>query len=454
MLPTRYFAFLNRTGTLVRAAVCCGVGVAFLSMASAPAFAAEMDNLKQQLRDLQNRLDQIESQQAAPPVVPKKMVRSGKSNVALTVSGQISRTSFFADDGTENGFFHTDNENSSTRWRLKGKAKIDNEWTAGTLFEQDIEDNRSTSVQIDQDVSVNGGKGFALDNRHMVIWLQSKSAGRFWIGKTNTASNNIVQIDLSGTGIVQYSGRGDLGGSFQFRAEDTKFATKLTAVKTFTDAGVAIPDVNTKGADTGANPKISTVDSQFDGMSRRNLIRYDTPKFGGFQLSASAVQGDAWDITGRYSANYKDAGLKISAGLAYWEFGERDGSGEKGFHGGIGGSISVLHSSGFNLTFAAGTLNREDKADTIDDPVTFYIKPGFQFKGSSLGKTSISVGYGRTEDLAKQNDEYENFHVAVVQNIDAAALELFAFWELNSLDRDGADFEDINIGGIGARMKF
>ncbi|MCH8139172.1 MAG: hypothetical protein IH926_09535, partial [Proteobacteria bacterium] len=102
MLPTRYFAFLNRTGTLVRAAVCCGVGVAFLSMASAPAFAAEMDNLKQQLRDLQNRLDQIESQQAAPPVVPAKMLRSGKKQVTLSLSGQVNRVSMFVDDGTLN----------------------------------------------------------------------------------------------------------------------------------------------------------------------------------------------------------------------------------------------------------------------------------------------------------------------------------------------------------------
>jgi len=99
MLPTRYFAFLNRTGTLVRAAVCCGVGVAFLSMASAPAFAAEMDNLKQQLRDLRNRLDQFESQQAAPPVVPERFISSGKKKVSLSLSGQVNRVSMFVDDG-------------------------------------------------------------------------------------------------------------------------------------------------------------------------------------------------------------------------------------------------------------------------------------------------------------------------------------------------------------------
>ncbi|MCH8197231.1 MAG: porin [Proteobacteria bacterium] len=411
---------------MVRAAVCCGVGVAFLSMASAPAFAAEMDNLKQQLRDLQKRLDQIESQQAAPPVVPERFIRSGKKNVSLSISGQISRASFFADDGTKNGIFHTDNENSSTRWRFKGKAKINNEWTAGTLFEQDIEDNRSVNVQIDQDTSVNGSKGSVFDNRHMVIYLDSKSLGRLWIGKTNTASNNVVQNDLSGTGIVQYSGRGDLGGGFFFRTE-------------------GLPNA----AD---GPKIGTVDDQMDGLSRRNLIRYDTPKFAGFQLRASHIQGDAWDIAGWYSANYKQAGLKVAAGVAYWQQGERTNS----FHSGVGGSISVLHSSGFNLTLAAATQDREDAASggATDDPVTFYVKPGFQFKATSLGKTAISVGYGRTEDLDANNDEYQNIHVAVVQNIDAAALELFAFWEVNILDRDGQDFENINIGGIGARMKF
>ena len=237
------------------------------------------------------------------------------------------------------------------------------------------------------------------------------------------ASNNIVQIDLSGTGMVQYSGANDIGGGFKYRTEGVLGA--------------------------GDGPKVNDVYSQFDGLSRQNQIHYDSPKFAGFHVSASHGQGDIWDIAGRYAANYKDAGLKISAGIAYWEKGKNSSSIENG----IGGSVSVLHSSGFNLTLAAASEQREDSS-SIDDPVNFYIKPGFQFKATSLGKTAISFGYGRTDDKKEQNDEAENFHVAVVQNIDAAALELFAFWELNSLDRDGEDFEDINIGGIGARMKF
>ena len=256
----------------------------------------------------------------------------------------------------------------------------------------------------------------------MNVYIQSKSAGKLTLGKTDMASNNIVQIDLSGTGVVQYSGANDIGGGFGYR---------------------------TKG-DLGSadGPSIGSVYSQFDGLSRQNQIHYDTPKFAGFMLSVSHGQGDIWDVAGRYSANYKQAGIKVSAGIAYWEFGKNTNS----FDSGIGGSISVLHSSGANLTIAAATQDRE--GSSIDDPTNFYIKPGFQFKGTSLGKTAISVGYGVTNDRAAQNDEAQNIHVAVVQNIDAAALELFAFWEINILDRDGEDFENINIGGIGARMKF
>ncbi|MCH8097957.1 MAG: porin [Proteobacteria bacterium] len=407
----------------MRAAVCCGVGVAFLSMAGAPAFAAEMDNLQKQLRNLQTRIDQLESQQAAPPVVPAKMTRSGKKQVTLSVSGQVNRISMIADDGTLNSFFHSDNENSSTRWRFIGKAKINSDWSAGLKIEQDIgQSNNSSGVKIDFTSEDKSTSDTSFDNRQMNVYIKSKSAGKLTLGKTDMPSNNIVQIDLSGTGVVQYSGTNDIGGGFGFRTK-----------------GVL-------GAADG--PSISTVYNQLDGLSRQNQIRYDTPKFAGFQLAVAHGQGDIWDIAARYSANYKQAGIKISAGIAYWEFGKNTNS----FDSGIGGSISVLHSSGANLTFAAATQDRS--GSSVDDQVSFYVKPGFQFKATSLGKTNVSVGYARADDRSVQNDEYQNIHVAVVQNIDAAALELYAFWEINILDRDGEDFENINIGGIGARMKF
>ncbi|MFQ5765573.1 MAG: hypothetical protein ACE5GT_11640, partial [Rhodospirillales bacterium] len=128
---------------------------------------------------------------------------------------------------------------------------------------------------------------------------------------------------------------------------------------------------------------------------------------------------------------------------------------------GFGGSASFLHKSGANLTFSAGTVDREEGEGTpefpgavVDDPVGFFIKPGWQFNLTPLGKTNISAHYARNDDMQAQGDEFESWGFAVVQNIDLAALELFAFFRQYSLDRDGEDFEDINIAGIGGRVKF
>ena len=430
MLPTRYFAFLNRAGTLVRAAACCGTALAFLSMASAPAFAAEMDNLKQQLRNLQNRLDQLESQQAAPPVIPKKVVRSGKAPVTLTLSGQFSRISFFADDGFDDGFFNSDNEMSSTRWRFVGAAKINSEWSAGGKIELDVEGNSSDGVTIDQDTSKGDND---TDQRQMNVYIKSKSLGKLTLGKTDAVSNNIAQIDLSGTSIAEYSGIQDVGGSLQFRNSAT---------------GANVSKVSAGSTQTGDG-----VWSQFDGMSRRNVIRYDSPSLAGFTASASHIQGDAKDVALRYKANYKQAGLKVAAGIAYWQHGERSTS----FEGGIGGSVSLLHSSGANITFSAGTAMRDDEASQ-NDPWGFFVKPGFQFKATSLGKTAVSGHYARADDLGTSisDPEFQSFGFELVQNIDAAALELFVFFSNWSLDSStsGEEFDDINMGGFGARLKF
>ena len=116
--------------------------------------------------------------------------KSGNPRVKLGLSGQVNRVSFWADDGTQSNFFHSDNENSSTRFRLVGSARITDDWSAGTLIEQDIgQTNNSSSVEIDQDVSVTD---VSFDNRHLLFYLNSKRFGKLWLGKGDTASNNIT----------------------------------------------------------------------------------------------------------------------------------------------------------------------------------------------------------------------------------------------------------------------
>ena len=453
MQPSKHPSLSSRLGAPVRAALVCGAALAFFTLAGAPAFAQDLGDLKAQLEALQKRIEQLEAEQKAQKkaieaVPKKKIVTSGKEPVKLTLSGQVNRVSFFADDGTASEFFHSDNENSSTRWRLVGSARISDEWTVGTLIEQDIgQTNNSSSVDIQQDTSASD---VSFDNRHLTFWLDSKRLGRLWLGKGDTSSNNITQIDLSGTGVIEYTGLEDIGGSLQFRAEDTAFAPIIDAPDTTTNLD-SNPRVN-----GGSDATSTGVYSQFDGLSRRNRIQYDTPTVGGFKLGFTHVQGDAWDVSARYTANYKQVGLKVAAGVAYWDYGSRNSFLDAGY----GGSVSVLHKSGANLTFSAGTVDREEGEDSatgfsdVDDPVGYFIKPGWQFNLTPLGKTNVSFHYGRTDDMQEQGDEFESWGLAVVQNIDIAALELFAFYRRYSLDRDGEDFEDIDLAGFGGRVKF
>ena len=70
------------------------------------------------------------------------------------------------------------------------------------------------------------------------------------------------------------------------------------------------------------------------------------------------------------------------------------------------------------------------------------------------GKTNVSFHYGRTDDLQAQGDEFTSWGLAAVQNIDAAGAEIYAFFRQYDLDRAGQNFEEINLGGAGARIKF
>ena len=352
-------------------------------------------------------------------------VTRGKSGVLLTLSGQVNRLTWAADDGTESNWFHADNENSSTRWRLIGKGKIDEEWSVGTLIEQDIQTNSSSANFIQQKTSSGAADSVSFDNRHMLFYVDNKRLGRFIFGRGNMASNNIVQIDLSGTTVIEYSGLRDIGASLKFRTE---------------------------GFGPGSDgPTVGSVYSQFDGLSRRQRIEYQTPRVAGFAVWIAHGQGDLWDVAIRYWANFKEAGLKVAAGAAFWSFGKASSTFSEGF----GGSFSVLHSSGVNVTFATASQNRED-VSPLEDPFSLFIKGGWQLKVVPIGKTNISVHYGRADDLVANDDEFTSWGLAVVQNIDKVATELFIFFRQYDLDRaaGGGNFEKLNMGGVGGRVKF
>ncbi|MCG8616451.1 MAG: porin, partial [Desulfobacterales bacterium] len=178
-----------------------------------------------------------------PVMTTKGMAKSGNDKVQLQVYGQVNRAVLATDDGTNTDLFHVDNNNSSTRIGMKGKAKINDDLTAGTKIEVQFASNSTAAV--DQDNESAGPNNFT--KRHLDAYFQSKTWGKFSIGQGDTATNGTSEIDLSGTSVAGYSYAGGVAGGLNF-------------VDPATD--------NLSGI------QISDVMSHMDGLSRNDRFRY------------------------------------------------------------------------------------------------------------------------------------------------------------------------------------
>lgn len=381
----------------------------------------QIDAQQKTLEDLKRQVDAFSepSTPSASQVADKKsevVVKSRNDKVSLTIYGQVNRAALYANDGDEDNWFFVDNDNSSTRIGLLGSTNAIDGFSIGTRFEVEFQSNPSNEVS-QEDKNGVGDNNFK--RRHFDIFLKSERFGKLSLGRGDTASNNTAEVDLSGTDVVGYSSIADMAGGQLFFDNDT---------------------------DTLSNTTIGDVFNNFDGLSRDDRLRYDTPNFYGFFASGSVVSGDAADVALFYSAKLGD--FKLAAAAAYSDPAGTSNSVDDS----IDGSISVLHSSGFNLTFAGGT--RDYKVSGRDDGTFYYGKLGYQRKFFSIGTTAMSVDYGRNEDVEQDGDEANTVGFQFVQNIDQWATEYFLGYRYHNLDRDNTDFKDINALMTGLRVKF
>jgi len=397
--------------TASRLAIIAATGIFMGGFALTPANAADLGG--DCCADLEERVAELEATTA----------RKGNNKVSLTVSGQVNRMITFWDDGQDDDIYIVDNNNSSTRLRFSGSAKINSTLEAGFKIEFDPEIDSSQRADADS-----GKSSLTIDMRIQDVWLKG-SFGKVSLGKGDTASNGSSEVDLSGTSVAQYSGG-------------------------FTDWSSAFEWINAGGGSSGISH--GSTYNQFDGLSRRSRIRYDSPTLGGFTASTSFGQNDGrddfWDVALRYAGEF--GSLRVAAAVAYEddeEAGTLDGTTET-----FNGSVSVMHvPTGLNVTFAAG---ERDFADAGDDGQFYYVKVGIKQKWFASGATAIAVEYYHGEDINTDfdgdNDEMETWGVALVQNIDAAAMELYVAWQHGEYEEDGSSFEDFDIVGAGARIKF
>ena len=332
--------------------------------------------------------------------------------VDFKISGQINRAILWGDNGNDSDLKFVDNDNSSTRFRFTGSNDFENNFSVGIVWEVEMQSNASNDPDID--IGENDDTGdVTFTERKMEFYVNHQTFGRLWLGQGDTASNSTSEVDLSGTDVVTYSAVGDMAGGFTFRTSDDALTPR---------------------------PAIGSVFSNFDGLSRRDRIRYDTPTFYGFYGSTSYMNGQSYDFALRSAHEWEGFG-KLAAAIAYVP-----GNNQRDEFRQYNGSISFLHNSGLNLTFSHGTKDF-DVRDS-DDGKNYYGKLGYKF-----GKWALSVDYAYSENVAQDDDEATAIGAAAVWNI-WDSVQFYGGYRWHELDREGVDFEDINAVMVGGRVKF
>jgi hypothetical protein len=313
---------------------------------------------------------------------PPKMVTSGSDTVKLAISSQVNRALLLASDGEQTDLFHVDNDHSSTRVRFGGTGKPSENITVGAQVEVQFESNSSASV--DQNNENNQVTTNSFTERKLELFFDHQKYGRIWLGQGNTASNDTSHVDLSGTDLIAYAGIHDLAGGMLFRNSTTNALSTVTVANAYDD---------------------------IDGLSRDDRIRYDSPKFAGFQASISHVQGGENDYALRYSGQWGD--FKTAVAVAYANVASTSTSVDHQENG----SGSVLHvPTGLSLTLAGGQTSQ--KASGRANPTFFYTKVGWQKKLFEVGNSAFSIDYAFNNDRAQNDDEFQTIGIGAVQKID------------------------------------
>ena len=374
---------------------------------SGPLMAADLG--KAGVQDLEERVADLEA----------TVARKGNRKVTVTVYGQINKAILFASDELgprQHGVI--DNSASPTFFGLEGKGKIAKDWMAGYRLELGVDSTRPIPL-LDNDVQV----------RHSYLWLEGPM-GKFSLGHTSMASDNITRITVANTAVASPM-------------------LSLAPLSTVYFLGFDLP---------------------FNDL-RRNLIRWDSPLFGGFQIAASYANGDtafsslinsgfnpdhAWDVALRWSTEIKEGGgWRIAAGIGYRDENFVVNASPISFlpftrDRVYSGSASVMNiASGLFLSGAAARVQGETLLGGTDFDA-FQLQGGWEKKLTSLGKTTIYAEWGQIRvDGASTHPFF--FGGGVVQSIDAVAMDLYL--AVKRIDTDNGAPE-VTSGMAGMRIRF
>ena len=337
-------------------------------------------------------------------------------NLQVQLYGQVNRAMMWVDDDTQNKWFHVDGQPSSTRFGIQGTADIGGGLRAGARIESEMKSNPSNVVTFANASQGAVGGNVLFAERWLDAFFEG-SWGRINIGQGSAAADDASTIDLSGTAIANGVCICDWAGAINFRSNGVVLA--------------------------GVTPN-STIDN-LDFESRYDRIQYTTPVFGGLRAQVSYGQrtgtGEGTEASLWYSGKLMG---DFQAAIGYAKV-SADGT-ITGDRETVGGSVSWLHTSGFNIT---GAYTTRDFNVQNRDISHWYIKPGYKF-----GPHAVSFGYYQGDDQFANGTKMNAYALSYVWNPVRWA-EVYATYLMYKGDTDlGIEIDDMTVGVIGTRIRF
>ena len=345
-----------------------------------------------------------------------RVVSSSSANVNVSLYGQFNPALLYADNGDSSKTYVVDNVHSQTRFGLRATVAATEAWKIGGRLEYGITGNGSFDVN-------NWYTHDATEDTFKLRWAEISFAhdtyGKLSLGKGDSASNNSAEIDISGTAVAMQDKTLWMGGATLWYDGTTGILSEI---------------------------RVKDIFNGFDGLSRTDRIRYDTPEFAGFSLAGSYSSGDAFDGSVWYSREF--AGTKVVSGLAVANPGDIMPEGKLLYTG----SASILFPLGISATFSGGLMEKED--EDLDDATIWWAKLGYLTSFYDGAETAFSVDYGETKSINLNGEEGSTWALAAVHDVEAWGTEFYAIYRLYMADAKTADFDDVNSVMAGARLKF
>lgn len=406
-------------------ALAAAAGIFAGALAFAPAKAADLGG--DCCADLEERVAELEA----------TTVRKGNRVVTLTLSGQVNKTILVWDDGVDSDVFIGDHDEFQSGFSLSGSATMKPGWTAGFLIETEVQGEGDT-LSVTQNNSDGGNNNVNL--RQSNVYIESEQLGRVTMGFASLATDNIG---------FNYIG-GHIWQPFPF----SDFSFRVRG-----NQGVGVDEAVAGGLVFGSFFNNGAIG---DPANRQNVVRYDSPTFAGFMVSASWGESDVADVALKWAKQWNS--LKVTGALGYYWDSDDDFPSQDLQN--FGGNIGIKHEpSGL---WATGHFSLRDYDEdqvlnndgTEDDSHIYGVMAGISKNWNGYGDTifHLSYGYGEdgqigntfsegiygTEDATNDNfvvtsSEVDRYGVGLAQNFDAAALQVHTGFHYYEFDATGVE---------------